>query len=157
MITPVADEAAQRALDLPDYYTEILTWPTTTEALTGVTGVRLGEAVDALFMRAGFACEVNHLLVLSMLHAPVIAMPGEPTTWVFLTQARTVMRESTVAELMRLKVEWEPVGTTMPLPSADVLESEPRWLVPPDPARELPPWMAVVGAARRTSSLCGAW
>lgn len=118
--------------------------------------VVVGEAVDALIMRAGFAAEVNGILTRCMLRAPIILSAGRRREWIFITQARTSLRPATWADLVRIQVGWLPVGAEIALPGTDG-PAERRWLQRPVFGQALPPWTAVVSAARSASSVCGLW
>lgn len=146
---------------LPDqqdrYHHNVFAWPTTIDNTTGEVRLQLGSAVDALFMRAGFAAEVNSFLVRHMLHAPIIVVPSEPNDWIFLTQPRTTMRLKVWEDLVRIQVGWKRRGETILLPALDNTEEGVRWLERPQQHPDLPPWTAVVAAARKTSSVCGPW
>lgn len=137
------------------YYTEVLGWPTTIDASAREVRLRLGDTVDALVMRAGLGGEVNHQLVQSMVLTPIIVVPrrreDEPDDWIFLTQPRTQMRESTIADLVSLQVGWKKTGSAILVPTSGITD-EPRWLMAPRAGSELPPWATVVGAVRRTAS-----
>ncbi|SDM36016.1 hypothetical protein [Allokutzneria albata] len=123
-------------------------WPTTIDTAAGEVRLRLGTTIDALVMRAGIAAEVNAYLVRHMFRAPIIVLPGSPADWVFLTGARTSMRLSSWEDLVRLNIGWHRRGTTIALPAPDATGGALRWLAPPSAAIPLPPWSAVVGAAR---------
>ncbi|RBM17616.1 hypothetical protein DI005_21240 [Prauserella sp. PE36] len=146
-------QSDQRARD----YTDVFAWPTTIDSVTGDVRLRLGTTVDALIMRAGFAGEVNNFLARHMLRAPIIVVPGDPDDWIFLTQPRTTMRMSSWDDLVRIQVGWKRRGDSVLLPALDNVDEGVRWLERPQPQMTLPPWTAVVGAARSTSSLCGTW
>ncbi|WNV90231.1 hypothetical protein [Umezawaea sp. Da 62-37] len=149
-----------RELDVVDtgvlsrYHAGLRSWPTTIEPDTGEVRLSVGHAVDALVMRAGFGGEVNHQLVQAMLRAPIIVVPGSPGTkpddWIFLTQPRTTMRQSTSADLVSAQVGWYEVGATIPLPAFGSTNGGLRWVQRPKSGVELPGWGAVVGAVRRT-------
>jgi len=139
------------------YYHDVFAWPTTIDNTTGEVRLRLGSVIDALIMRAGFAAEVNNFLVRHMFHAPIIVVPGNPADWIFLTQPRTTMRQSVWEDLVHIQVGWKRRGQTIPLPALDNTNDGVRWLEQPQQHTELPPWTAVVAAARRASSVCGAW
>lgn len=137
-------------------YTKLLSWPTTIEPSTGEVRLRLGDTVDALVMRSGLGGEVNHQLVQAILTAPIIVVPGTPNTkpddWIFLTQPRTRMRESTIADLVSMQVGWYEPGSMIPLPPFGCTEGGLRWLTWSGADLELPTWGVVVGAVRRTLS-----
>ncbi|QUQ66033.1 hypothetical protein [Kutzneria sp. CA-103260] len=118
----------------------------------------VGEAVDALIMRAGFGAEVNGILTRCMLHAPIILSAGRRWEWIFLTQARTALRQATWADLVRIQVGWLHAGAELLLPTDDADgTAERRWQQRPLFGQPLPPWTAVVSAARSASSVCGLW
>ncbi|MEV0675868.1 hypothetical protein AB0I60_05020 [Actinosynnema sp. NPDC050436] len=155
MTTATATDTRQPDVIAPSvllrYYTNLLSWPTTIDSQTGEVQLRLGETVDALVMRAGFGSEVNHELVRAMMCAPIIVVPGKKAAdWVFLTQPRTPMRQSTVDDLMAAQVGWYKPGDTVALPASGTTEGGMCWLQRPEPGEELPSWGAVVGAVRRT-------
>ena len=132
-------------------------WPITVTSSTGQARLRLGDTVDALVMRAGLGAEVNHHLIQAMFQVPIIALAADdkPTRWVFLTQPRTEMRESTVVDLMSQLVSWHQVGATIPLPSPGRPGPGLRWAQPPKVGAELVSWGTVVGAVRRAA--LGSW
>ncbi|WP_189214275.1 hypothetical protein [Actinokineospora fastidiosa] len=136
---------------LSQYYTDLLSWPTTIAPDTGEVQLRLGETIDALVMRARFGGEVNHQLVQAMLHVPIIIVPGAKVVdWVFLTQPRTPMRRSTIDDLMAAEVGWYDADDTIALPAFGATEGDLRWLQCPEARAELPSWETIVGAVRRT-------
>jgi hypothetical protein len=139
------------------YYHDVFAWPTTIDNTTGEVRLRLGSVVDALIMRAGFAGEVNSFLARHMFHAPIIVVPGTPADWIFLTRQRTTMRQSVWEDLVHIQVGWKRRSETIPLPALDNTHDGVRWLEQPQQRIELPPWTAVVAAARKASSVCGAW
>ncbi|MFD2414841.1 hypothetical protein [Amycolatopsis pigmentata] len=114
--------------------------------------VELGGSVDALFMGAGFASEVNSFLVRHLFWAPIIVTAGEPSEWIFLTQPRTPMRTAVWEDLVRLQIGWKRHGETITLPAPGATTQGVRWLQQPGRHTTLPPWTAVVAAARSVSS-----
>ena len=114
----------------------------------------VGDHADALIMRAGFAAEVYGILTRCLLRAPIIFAVGRQREWIFITQARTRLRASTWADLVRIQVGFLPTGTVIPLPGDG---EERSWLQRPVFGECLPPWSAVVSAARSASSVCGSW
>lgn len=151
--TLATQQLGQRARD----YSDVFAWPTTIDSATGDVRLQLGTNVDALIMRAGFAGEVNNFLARHMLRAPIIVVPGDPNDWIFLTQSRTTLRQSSWDDLVRIQVGWKQRGDSILLPALDNVDNGVRWLERPQPHMTLPPFTAVVGAARSTSSLCGTW
>jgi len=160
-MTAVIDDHPALAEQQPDQrardYSDVFAWPTTIDSVTGDVRLQLGTNVDALIMRAGFAGEVNNFLARHMLRAPIIVVPGDPNDWIFLTQPRTTLRQSSWDDLVRIQVGWKRRGDNILLPALDNVDEGVRWLERPQPHVALPPWTAVVGAARSTSSLCGTW
>jgi hypothetical protein len=138
---------------LRQYYSSVL-GPVTVDTDSDDVRLRVGHDVDALFMRAGFAAEVNSLLAKHTVRAPIIVMSGESTDWVFLTQPRTLLRLSVWEDLTYMGIRWMRRGDTIPLPTFKPAEGI-RWLELPQWATELPPWTAVVGAARAVWTTCG--
>jgi hypothetical protein len=134
---------------LARYYCTAFAWPTIADP-AGVW-LRLGDAVDALAIGAGLALEVNRILIPSLLGAPIIEVRGPSTIWIFLTQPRTPLRQSTWAELSRLGIGWREPGSALRLPPLRGIASGFRWLSCPIRGVGLPPWTAVVGAARSAS------
>lgn len=134
-----------------------LDWPITVAPTTGEARLRLGDTVDALIMRAGLGAEVNHHLIRAMFRVPIIIASADanPDRWIFLTQPRTEMRESTIVDLVTQQVTWHKVGTTIPLPSLSCPGPELRWAQPPGADVELVSWGTVVGAVRRAA--VGTW
>jgi hypothetical protein len=138
---------------LRQYYSSVL-GPVTTETDPNDVRLRVGHDVDALFMQAEFAAEVNSFLTKHNLCAPIIVMSGESTDWVFLTQPRTMLRLPVWEDLTYMGIRWMRRGDTIPLPTFKPAEGI-RWLEPPQWATDLPPWTAVVGAARAVWTTCG--
>lgn len=160
-MTVVIDHEAQQGEEqlslLSRFYNDAFAWPTTIDSTTGDVRLRLGTTIDALFMHAGFAGEVNNFLVRHMLCAPIVVVPGAPGDWIFLTQPRTTLRLSVWQYLVHIGVSWKRRGETILLPPLDTVDNGVRWLQQPRQCTDLPPWTAVVAAARRASSLRGAW
>jgi hypothetical protein len=142
---------------LLQYYHDAFAWPTTIDSSTGDVRLRLGTVVDALFIRDRLAVAVNNFLVRHMLRAPIITVPGDSTDWIFLTQSRTTMRLAVWEDLVRIDVGWKRRGDTISLPAPDTVGEGVRWLERPRQHHGLPPWTAVVAAARRASSSYGTW
>lgn len=160
-MTTLIDHPPTPVREQPDQwnrvYHDVFAWPTTINNTTGEVRLQLGSAVDALFMRAGFAAEVNSFLVRHMFRAPIIVIPSEPNDWIFLTQPRTTMRLKVWEDLLRIQVGWKRRGETILLPALDNTQDGVRWLERPQQHTDLPPWTAVVAAARKASSACGSW
>lgn len=156
MTTAVTDHQPTLADGKPDqrnqYYQEVFAWPTTIDNTTGEVRLQLGSVVDALFMRAGFAAEVNSFLVRHMFRASILVVPSVPNDWIFLTQPRTTMRQRVWEDLVRSQVGWKRRGETILLPALDSTEDGVRWLEQPQQHIDLPPWSAVVAAVRSACS-----
>ena len=138
---------------LSSYYQQLFGWPTTVDFDAGEVNLQLGDVVDALILRAGFAAEVDSFLVRHMFHAPIVVVPGVRNEWIFLTGPRTAMRPKTLADLVRIQVGWRRRNESIPLPEIDGPVEGLRWMRRPGPGMELPPWSTVVCAARRSSGL----
>jgi hypothetical protein len=134
---------------LSRYYAAEFAWPTAADA-TGVW-LRLGDVVDALIMREAVAAKVNARLVQCLLGAPVIELTNGD--WIFLTQRRTPLRQSTWDHLARIPVGWRQPGTALRLPRADEPACDVRWRHHPVAGAPLPPWTAVVSAIRTVAPL----
>jgi hypothetical protein len=160
-VSTTVESELDRKLDqvrrLSNSYRSLFNWPTTVDNETCSISLRIGEVVDALTMRAGFAAEVNNILTVHMMRAPIIVAPGTPNDWIFLTQPRTELRASTWEDLIRIQVEWRQPGSLIVLPDEQNASQGRRWLTGPTVGRELPPWTAVVAAARSASTLRGGW
>ncbi|SDM17433.1 hypothetical protein [Allokutzneria albata] len=123
----------------------------------GQPALVVGDTVGAISMRAGLGAETNAMLSLHLLSGPVLGIPGHPERWVFLTGPVTPVRVDTVLDLVRIDVQLLAPGTRLALPPRSADEPGPRWVVRPRPGHDLPPWQAVVSAARSTSSMCRNW
>ncbi|MFI6098173.1 hypothetical protein ACIA8G_21645 [Lentzea sp. NPDC051213] len=145
------------AVQLSRHYRGLFAWPTTIDTATGDVRLQLGDVVDALFIRAGFASEVNHFLVMHVLRAPIIVVPGRPDDWIFLTKPRTAMRTPVWKDLVDIQVGWRKRGAAIPLSALDREGDELRWFERPQHYLDLPLWTAVVGAARAASNPSGRW
>jgi hypothetical protein len=135
---------------LARYYRTAFAWHAAADS-TGVW-LRLGDVVDVLAIRARLAIKVNSILVQSLLSTPIIEVRGHQTLWVFLTQPRTPLRQSTWADLVRFGIGWREPGSSLRLPPLGGSASSFHWLKCPTRDGQLPPWTAVVGAARSASS-----
>jgi hypothetical protein len=140
---------------LARHYRTALGWPAVADS-TGVW-LRLGDVVDVLAIGARLANKVNSILVQSLLGAPVIEVRGHQAAWVFLTQPRTPLRQSTWADLVRLGIGWREPGSSVRLPPLAGVPGSFRWLKFPAGDVRLPPWTAVVGAARSASGRSPDW
>jgi hypothetical protein len=129
---------------LAGYYTSEYAW--TVAADSAGVWLRLGGVVDALVVGPVLAPKVNAVLERSMLCAPIIEVSGGD--WIFLTERRTPLRQSTWDYLAGIPVGWGEPGTYLRLPGTDELARDGRWRRRPVPGAPLPPWTAVVGATR---------
>ncbi|AHI01477.1 hypothetical protein GCM10010174_09200 [Kutzneria viridogrisea] len=118
--------------------------------------ITIGEPVSAIGMRAGLGAEVNALLSIAMLSGPVLAYTGSPERWVFLTGPATAISHTVLGDLVRMRVVLFSTGSLLALPSAHD-GGIVRWVSAPREDRPLPPWQAVVAAARRTCSVSSGW
>lgn len=112
--------------------------------------------VSAVEMRAGLAAEVQHYLAVRLLAGPVIALPGVPCRWLLLTASAD---EAAPVSLVRLRARGALIhqcGTLVPLPPSRLESGTVSWRVPPSlDGPTLPPFTAVVAAARAVSETAG--
>lgn len=148
--TQQSHSAARGDRVLARFYRETFGWPVTADP-AGVW-LQLGEAMDMLSVPARLAARVDNILAQSMLGAPLLEVPGKQPFWAFITQARTPLRQSTLADLIRLEIGWQEPGSTLRLPSLCSPTAGFRWLKSPVRGMSPPPWTAVVGAARSASN-----
>lgn len=131
------------------YYAEAFGWPIAMD--TGDIVLICGRNVDALSMPVGLAGEVNHLLMVNRMYAPVIELrDDERPTWAFLCKPRECTRP--VESLAHHGVKHFGKGTRVLLPlSAGCASGSPRWVTQPrrDADDALPPWMAVFSCATK--------
>lgn len=125
----------------------LMEFPVIAEADPERISLQVGNDVDALFMSAGFAAEVNSFLARHMLHAPIIVTPEEPSDWIFLTQPRTALRLPVWKDLAHMGIRWRRRGESITLPAFGAGTGM-RWLEPLRRPVDLPSWTSVVGAAR---------
>ncbi|AHI00291.1 hypothetical protein GCM10010174_83980 [Kutzneria viridogrisea] len=140
----------QRLTEIAETYQRLYGWPARYEAHTGTVVLRLGEVVDAIAMRAGFAAEVQAMLGIGMLAGPVLAVAHHRPRWVLLTQlaTRTSTRQLVQAELGHPGVDMQFLTGTLTLPAPIASTEDTRWVIHPTVGGDLPPWSAVVAVAR---------
>lgn len=143
------------ALELCQSYRTLFGWPTTVDSESGELRLTVGATVDTLIFPPGFAGEVNMMLKVRLQRVPIIVVPGHPAKWMFLTQPRCELRESTYAELVRYRVEWLDKGSQITLPNS--VSGGVRWLEGgPTVGCDLPPWTSIAYAARSAAAMV-AW
>lgn len=112
--------------------------------------------VSAVEMPASIAAEVQHYLSVRLLAGPVIALPGTPCRWLLLTESAD---EAAPVSLVRLRARGGLIhrcGTLVPLPPSRLESGAVSWRVPPSlDGPTLPPFTAVVAAARAVSETAG--
>lgn len=131
-----------------DQYVHALDWPVAVEAEQRRLVVAVGARVDAVVMPLALGQRVHAALQIATVAAPVIAGPGRGW-WTFITEPSAVQKPDVPGELHAMRVRVVPRGSTVVLPCGITCESSPRWVIAPRSDRPLPPWPAVVNAARR--------
>ncbi|WP_156213012.1 hypothetical protein [Lentzea aerocolonigenes] len=107
--------------------------------------------VDLLAMPMGLAGEVNHLLKLHNLSAPVMEVRGDSgSTWAFFCSPRYMTHgEQTLKTLALHRVEHFGSGARVPLPPSPACNGHSlRWIEEPSEV-PLPHWAAVASCALR--------
>jgi hypothetical protein len=144
------EEEAVRAPLIPTaaYYAEAFGWPIAMDVDDIV--LVCGEVVDALVMPAGLGGEVNHLLKVNRLYAPVVELreDDERLTWTFLCEPRECNRPA--GALVHHGVKHFGAGALVQLPlSAGCGSGTPRWVAQPRGGEDatLPPWMSIFSCA----------
>ena len=112
--------------------------------------------VSAVELPAACGAEVQHYLAVRMMAGPVIALPGAaPRRWLLLTESAD---EAAPVNLVRLRARGaltHRCGTLVPLPPSRLESGVVRWQVPPPGGPALPPFNAVVTAARAVTETAG--
>lgn len=144
----------ERLAEIAETYRRLYGWPTTYDARRGTVELLLGDVVDAVAMRAGFAAEVQAMLGIGLLAGPVLAVSHHLPRWVLLTQpaTKTSTRNLTQAELGHPGVGLEFLTKSVTLPAPIDASADTRWVIHPTVGGELPPWSAVIAVARSLRS-----
>jgi hypothetical protein len=117
------------------FYAEAFGWPISVEE--GEVTVTCGHVLDVTTMPAGFGGEVNQLLRIHLLMAPIVEMRAfkgnEPAAWAFLSQPRRPTRSSDqLLKLSSCNVKHFGVGAKFPLPPSPTCNNDTLyWRVPP--------------------------
>jgi hypothetical protein len=135
-------------------YQQLYGWPTGVDRATGRLVVAVSTGLNAIAMRNDLGIEIQSALSMQMLAGPVLAMPGEPADWVFLTGPASSVGARALSDLSRLGVRLIPPGVFVPLPPSRLDSGMVRWTSGPTVGRELPPWTAVIAAVRSVSPTC---
>ncbi|MBP2322638.1 hypothetical protein JOF56_003023 [Kibdelosporangium banguiense] len=118
----------------------------------GEVMVMCGDVLDVTTMPVGFGGEVNQLLRVHLLMAPIVevraAKPDESSTWAFFSQPKQpTPNDDQLLKLSTCGVKHLGAGTTFPLPPSPTCGSEElRWIVPPPFGAlksPLPPWESI--------------
>jgi hypothetical protein len=114
------------------HYVDALGWPVTINLDEVV--LTCGLAVDVVTIPMGLAGEVNHLLGLHSLSAPVMEVRGLPNTWAFFTASKSIDSGEIFRPVLSLhRIHHFGMGDAVRLPEGpDGSGSERRWVVPPD-------------------------
>jgi hypothetical protein len=145
-----------RATRSPDYR-ERYGWPITGNPSAGATAVILGHRLDAVVMTAELGRAVKFFLSIRMLGGPIIAYPGHPERWAFLTQPATPVAERALDDLSRLDVALPCNGALLLLPPSNTPFGQAEWVEEPVSDAPLAPWQAVVAAVRSMFSEHPPW
>lgn len=138
------------------FYTVMLGWPVTVEDDEIV--LECGGVVEAVAMPVGLAGEVNNLLTLHSLRAPVVELRGERTVWAFLTPAGPPADSAPRLRALARHHVMDLHGTRVPLPADfDHDHGGSRWIVPPwtswpHVAPEFARWGTLISCTRTASS-----
>ena len=131
-------------------YEELLGWPVSVQVGDRVLIAAIGHTLEAVSMPVSLGARVRAELGIAMLSGPVVADP-DGKRWTFLTKPLDRLRPNIAADLSHLRVDVAPPGSHVVLPTSPLTQSGQvwRWIVPPSPARPLPPAYAVIGVTRR--------
>lgn len=148
----VTDSQLEHMLATARAYRHFYGWSTSVDNTTGQVVLTVSDDVSAIVATSELVADAQSLLAVSMLAGPVVALPGADC--VFLAGPTRDLCQATVADLKRLGVRLEDKGSQIPLPPSRTDDGAVRWLCSPKPTRPLPPWTAVIGALRASSSMC---
>jgi hypothetical protein len=154
LTTPSSESAHSLLPPAARLYAESFGWPIS--VVDGDVTVSCGDDLDVTTMPAGFAGEVNQLLRVHLLMAPIVEMRAaetdESSTWAFFSRPKQPTR--TDGQLLKLSacgVKHFGPGATFPLPPSPICSSEAlSWRVPPPFGvlnTPLPPWESIVACA----------
>jgi hypothetical protein len=138
-------------------YRERYGWTLTGTPSAGATALVLGRAVDAVVMTEELGRAVKFFLSIRMLGGPIIAYPGCPERWAFLTQPATPTTDRALDDLSRLDVALPRKGALLLLPPSNTPFGEADWVTEPMSDSPLAPWQAVVAAVRSMFSEHPPW
>jgi hypothetical protein len=145
---PAARSPLSLALSLAaSRYAGVYGWPI--ECVANEVVVECGSTVDILAIPMGLAGEVNHLLKLHNLSAPVMEIKGvNGSSWAFFCSPRDMAHGERAARTLALhRIEHFGTGARVPLPPSPACNGhELRWVVQPS-TTPLPLWAAVASCA----------
>lgn len=115
----------------------------------GRLAANTGSGFDAVTLPPTLGARVHRELSSAMLTAPVI-VDASLGRWTLLTGIALIARMNLPPDLITARVRAVPRGAPvlLPVPLADGWDGQRHWVSSPDESA-LPPWTAVVGAARR--------
>jgi hypothetical protein len=148
--TPPAPQWLRDLVAARTHYEELLGWPVTVDVEPPRLVVAVGQVLDAVTMPATLGGSVLAELRITMLAGPVIADPGG-AWWTFLAAPAAASRPDIPAELHARRVHLTPRGAHVIIPNLTAGDGLPRWIEPPRPHHQLPPWSAVIGETRRVA------
>ncbi|TCO54406.1 hypothetical protein [Actinocrispum wychmicini] len=132
------------------WYEERFGWPVTVEVAAGRLVMEVGEWVDAVAMPQPLGRRVLSELWIAMLAGPVLT-DATARWWMFLTRPAAAT-EWSVRQIRGLDVHLVPRGSHVVVPSETGESPRLPWIERPRALHQLPPWTAVIGAARRASA-----
>ncbi|WP_162830341.1 hypothetical protein [Amycolatopsis palatopharyngis] len=129
------------------WYEECVGWPVHVDARLRCLGLVAGQVLDAVRLPEPLAVRTQTELRVMMLAGPVIAEQGS-ARWVVLTEPAPAAEAPLPRDLVAAGAIAVPRGDYIAMPIRRP-GTDDGWAVPPQNRCSLPPWSAVVGAARR--------
>jgi hypothetical protein len=133
-------------------YEETLGWRVSVDAGYRRLVMHVGGRMDAIILPVRLAERALAELRFAMLDGPVAAPGGQWLT--FLTTRTAAANPCLPLELRQARAQLIPREGQIIIPRSLTAQDIPRdwrWMVAPRPHRALPPWCAVVAAARRAA------
>ncbi len=118
--------------------------------------LELNNKISAVELPAVLGVEVQHYLGVRLLAGPVIALPGEPSRWLLLTESADMAAPVNGVRLRAQGGQVHGAGALVPLPPSRLELGDVAWRVSPAPdGPSLPPFNAVVAAVRTVTEAPG--
>lgn len=141
-----AEEAARSPLSpAAAFYVDGLGWPIILDADEII--LRCGEGVDVLAMPIGLAGEVNHLLSLHRIAAPIVEVRSQGrTAWAFFCETGRLSTKGHTLGLLSLHhIVHFGIGKNVSLPPSSAAKGATlRWVVEPRLDTPIPHWASLV-------------